>query len=203
MEDEGTREIDLTGNILADLSLEFNKFPEIISDFIGLKDSSGKYNEPDKVILQRTDATVPAMENIRDTVYADLTMEYVFRNVINGEKTFPEWDDRVRYYRGKVSKRVPLFNSGDYVPDFYCIGTTRNTNGRNIIKTSSPSGKEYALVFRTNKEALAFYEWLADYSAQNGNINKPVAIGGTRLRFMDGDVTGGIFSGLSIVPYYR
>ena len=203
MEEEGTREIDLTGNILADLSLEFKKFPEIITDFIGLKDSSGKYNDPGKVILQRTDALVPAMENVRDTVFASLTMEYVFRNVINGEKTFPEWDDRVRYYKGRVSKEVPLFNSDDYVPDFYCIGTTRNTDGRNIIKTSSPSGKEYALIFRTNKEAVAFYEWLADYSAKNGNLNKAVTIGGTRLRFMDGDLTGRIFSGLSIVPCYR
>jgi len=203
MEEEGTREIDLTGNILADLSLEFNKFPEILTDFTGLKDSSGKYNDPEKVILQRTDAIVPAMENVKDTVYADLTMEYVFRNVINGGKTFPEWDDRVRYFKGRVSKRVPLFNSGDYVPDFYCLGTARNTGGRNIIKTAAPAGKEYALIFRTNKEAVAFYEWLADFSAKSGNINKPVIIGGTRLRFMDGDLTGRTFSDLSIVPCYR
>ncbi len=36
-------------------------------------------------------------------------MDYIYRNVVSGQKTFPEWDDRVRYYSGTVSKRVPLF----------------------------------------------------------------------------------------------
>ena len=31
MEEEGTREIDLTGNILADVSLEFDRFPETLN----------------------------------------------------------------------------------------------------------------------------------------------------------------------------
>ena len=53
-------------------------------------------------------------------------MDYVFRNVISGQKTFPEWDDRVKYYNGSVSKTIPLFTSDDYVPDFYCIGTDRD-----------------------------------------------------------------------------
>ena len=44
MEEEGTREIDLTGNIMTDVSLEFERFPEMLTDFSGLKDSSGRYN---------------------------------------------------------------------------------------------------------------------------------------------------------------
>ena len=68
MEEEGTREIDLTGNITADLSLEFEKFPEMITDFSSLKDSSGRYNKPDKLIIQHSDAVVPRMENVKDTL---------------------------------------------------------------------------------------------------------------------------------------
>ena len=75
---------------------------------------------------------------MKDTVYADLKMYYVFRHVINGQKTFPEWDDRVKYYRGRVSKTVPLFTNNDYVPDFYCIGTKRDSDRRNIIKLGDP-----------------------------------------------------------------
>ncbi len=46
MEEEGTRETDLTGNIMADIAIEFERFPEIITDFEGLTDSSGRYNTP-------------------------------------------------------------------------------------------------------------------------------------------------------------
>lgn len=203
MEEEGTREIDLTGNILADLSIEFQRFPEIITGFIGLKDSLGRYNKPDRVIIQCSDAVVPAMEIVKDTVYAELTMSYVFRNVISGEKTFPEWDDRVRFYKGSVSKSVPLFTSGDYVPDFYCIGNARNTDNKNIIKICSPANRDYSLIFRTYKDAGAFYEWLAGYFAGNENMNKAVTIGGYRLKFMDSELTGRMFEGLNIIPFYR
>jgi len=41
MEEEGTREIDLTGNIIADVALEFKKFPVLLTSITGLKDSTG------------------------------------------------------------------------------------------------------------------------------------------------------------------
>ena len=59
---------------------------------------------------------------------------------------------------------------------------------RNIIKMSSPGGKEYNLIFRTYKDAGAFYEWLADYFTRPENRNKTVSIGGYRLKFRDGDL---------------
>ncbi|MBK8883894.1 MAG: hypothetical protein IPN67_16395 [Bacteroidales bacterium] len=203
MEEEGTREIDLTGNILADLSLEFDKFPEILTDISGIKDSTGRYNEPDKLTIKFSETTVPAMETVKDTVFADLTMDYVFRNVINGERTFAEWDDHVRYYNGSVSKRVPLFTSGDFIPDFYCIGNPRNNTDRSIVKIVTPAKKEYSVIFRSYKEAQAFYEWLAGFFNTSGNLNKSVTIGGYRLKFKDDDLTGNKFEELYILPFYR
>jgi hypothetical protein len=203
MEEEGTREIDLTGNIRADLSLEFEKFPEMITDFISLKDSSGRFNTPDKLIIQQSYAVVPRMENVKDTVFADLRMDYVFRNVINGQKTFPEWDDRVRYYNGRVSKNIALFSPDDYVPDFYCIGTDRDSKRKDFIRMSSAGNKEYNLIFRTYRDAGAFYEWLADYFNRAGDSNKSVDFGGYRLKFRDKNLVNEMFEGLSIIPFYR
>ena len=206
MEEEGTREIDLTGNIMADVSLQFGKFPERLTDFIGLKDSAGRFNSPDNIVLQYTDAVIPRMENVKDTVYADLRMDYVFRNVVKGQNTFPEWDDRVKYYKGIVSKTIPLFTSADYVPDFYCIGTDRGPGGKNTIKMTAPLGKEYSLIFRTYKDAIAFCEWLEDYFIRSENRNKAVVIGGYGLKFGEDDLTYelfGKFQGLGAIPYYR
>ena len=203
MEEEGTREIDLTGNIMADISMEFERFPELITDFFSLKDSTGRYNEPEKIKIHHTEAVIPRMENVKDTVFADLRMDYVFRNVVNGQKTFPEWDDRVKFYKGSVSKTIPLFTSNDYVPDFYCIGTGNLTDMRNIIKISSPGGKEYNLIFRTYKDAGVFYEWLADYLTRAENRNKTVSIGGYRLKFGNEDLKSEMVTGFSLLPCYR
>jgi hypothetical protein len=206
MEEEGTREIDLTGNVMADISLQFDKFPEMITDFIGLKDSTGRYNISDKIVIQQSEAVIPRMENVKDTVYADLVMDYVFRNVVRGQKTFPEWDDRVKYYKGSVSKKIPLFTSGDYVPDFYCIETDQDPGVRNTIKMTAPFRKEYSLIFRTYKDAYAFCEWLADYFSKSENRNKTAIIGGYILKSGNDDLTYelfGKFQGLSAIPYYR
>jgi hypothetical protein len=205
MEEEGTRETDLTGNIMADIAIEFERFPEIITDFEGLTDSSGRYNTPAGIGLHFTEVLVPAIEKIKDTLYADLKMDYIYRNVVSGQKTFPEWDDRVRYYSGTVSKRVPLFNAEDYVPGFYCIGTGQATPGRSIIKLSSPGKKDYALIFRSDRNAADFLNWLNDYFAGSGNRNKPVVLGGYTLKFSEEDLTNeipGQASGLSVLPYY-
>jgi hypothetical protein len=203
MEEEGTREIDLTGNITADLSLEFDKFPEMITEFINLKDSTGRFNRPEKLTVRHSDALVPRMEKIRDTVYADLRMDYVFRNVVNGQKTFPEWDDRVKFYKGSVTKTIPLFASSDYVPDFYCIGTNKEPGRREIIKLSFQAGKEYDLIFRTCQEAAGFYDWLADYFSKTENRNKTINIGRYGLKFSDGDFTADRLAGCTILPCYR
>jgi len=123
--------------------------------------------------------------------------------VISGQKTFPEWDDRVKYYNGSVSKTIALFSPCDYVPDFYGIGTDRDSDRKHLIKMSSPGDKEYNLVFRTYRDAVAFYEWLADYFNRAENRNKYVDIGGYRLKFRNKDLVNELFEGFSIMPFYR
>lgn len=206
MEEEGTREIDLTGNIAADISLEFERFPEVLTEISGIRDSTGHLNSAESLAVQHTDAIVPGMENIKDTIFAELKMDYVLRNVLRGQKTFPEWDDRVKYYTGSVSKMITLFTSADYVPDFYCIGINHGNHDREIIKISEPGNREYPLIFRTRPQAAAFFEWLTDNFSKPGNKGKPVRIGSHTLKFMNGDLTNEIFSadpGLRVVPCYN
>ena len=187
MEEEGTREIDLTGNIIADVSLEFDQFPEVLSVFSGLSDSTGKLNDPDKLKVQYTEVVVPLMADIKDTIYADLTINYVYRNVGHGRRTFPEWDDRVKYYSGIVRKTVPLFTIRDYVPDFYCIGTNKIV--KEMLKIQTADNKSYELKFRSYEEAYNFWEWLMHYLSKNENEENAVKIGGQTLLFRGKDLT--------------
>jgi hypothetical protein len=206
LEEEGTREIDLTGNIVADVAVEFEKFPAVITEITGMKDSTGRFNQPEKLLMCKTGIFIPGMENARDTIYADLSMDYVFRNVLKGQKTFPEWDDRVKYVRGSVLKRVPLLTSEDYVPDLYSIGTDMPSEKREIIKMMDHANKEIDLIFKTRSEALSFYDWMTHFLSLAENKGKKIKIGGSVLRFSGSDLTNDVFSeqsGLKVLPYYK
>ena len=86
---------------------------------------------------------------------------------------------------------------------FIALELTEISDRKDIIKMSSPGNKEYNLIFRTYRDAGAFYEWLADYFDRAENRNKIVDIGGYRLKFRDKDLVNEMFEGFSIIPFYR
>ena len=204
MEEEGTREIDLTGNIIADVSVSFERFPGVLTVISGLNDSTGRYSKPEKISIQLADVMVPLMEDIEDTIYAELSMDYIYRNVVKGDKTFPEWDDRIRYIRGSVKEMVPVFTARDYVPDFYCIGSDQGDDRCEMIRLGSP-GSSHPLIFRSYGEALSFYNWLTWYFASQHDRTEVVKPGGYELRYRGSGLSGKVFTGdpsLRLFPYY-
>jgi hypothetical protein len=206
MEEEGTREIDLTGNIITDVSLGFNTFPVSLMKVTGLKDSLGRYNIPDKLILEYSTVSVPGMQEIKDTIYALLEMDFVYRNVIKGSKTFPEWDDKVKYYSGKVKKQIVLFTAGDYVPEFFCLGSINRERTRDLLKVKSPTGNPYDIKFRTYKEADAFYTWLMQFPGKKETPDKPVLLGDHSIEYQGNDLTYKQIKedmGLRVLSYYN
>jgi hypothetical protein len=206
LEEEGTREIDLTGNIMADVRVEFDRFPEMLTEISGLKDSTGHFNASEKLLLLNSETFIPDMKHIKDTIFADLRMDYLFRNVLKGQKTFPEWDDRVKYVKGRVSKRIPILTSSDYVPEFYCIGTNMPPNERKVIKLTASGNREYDVIFDSRAEATAFYDWMVHYFSQLPNKGKQLKIGEFVLRFADSDLTNDVFfmhAGLKVMPCYQ
>lgn len=202
MEEEGTREIDLTGNIIADVSLGFYSFPETITRISGLKDNLGEFNDTGKIMIDYSVVAVPKMRDIEDTIKAELEMEFVYRNVVRGSKTFPEWDDRVKYYTGTVKKIIPLFAARDYVPDFYCIGM--DGTDKELLKIKASDKSLYELKFRSYEEASDFYAWLMQYFSKNDD-EPMLKIGGQTLIFKDNNLTYKQIkgdSGFKVLSYY-
>lgn len=166
MEAEGTREADLTGNVTADISLAFDGFPELIMNpvFIAGEEDTRILSD-----LKFQDILVPAISDAPDTIFADLTLSYIYRHVQTGWNTYAEWDDRVEYYSGKTEKRVALFLKKDYLPPFYCIGTEQG--GKNMLKLHQGPEREYLLQFSDRTEAVGFLEWLLVHArGQSGSM---------------------------------
>jgi len=203
MEEEGTREIDLTGNIIADVSIEFDKTIEVLTRINGLKDSSGRFNSQGRLSVNNYLVAVPDIEKIVREIQADLKLDFIYRNVKKGRKSFPEWDDRVEYYRGHKESIVSLFKDSDYVPGFCSIGSGQGGNGKEFVSLDRGNDTSYPLIFSTYEEASAFSIWLMDWLRKNEG--KSVKIGGQLLKFKSKDLTYEQIKGdpgFGIVTYY-
>jgi hypothetical protein len=202
-EEEGTREIDLTGNLLADVSLGFDGVPLIVSRFQDLTDSSGRFNPPRKITLRTEELSVPVTPKHSDTIFAVLNMDYVFRCVSKGQRTFQEWDDHVKYYKGTVSRQVALMTAGDYVPQFFLIGDGKAEYESNLISISA-NGKSFPIVFRSGQEADSFLKWMSSHFSHPENALRPVSISGFKFILHTDTLNGSAWSKnneIRVIPF--
>jgi hypothetical protein len=189
MEEEGTREIDLTGNVIADVSLGFDGFPErvAIPVFSGTGKHIGESAAPSS--FRFVDVLVPRMEEIANTIQGVLSLEYVYRHVQSGSRTFAEWDDQVEYYTGKVQKQVPLFTKRDYLPGFYCIAELQGEG--EPLKIKQGKDREYLLQFVNYQDAFRILEWLEGLGSGDQEDRKGPLIVGTSTLFFRGEALTG------------
>jgi hypothetical protein len=196
IEAEGTREVDLTGNVTADVSLQFEGFPEMVMEPVFASDEAGN------TLLSRLDLVhvlVPAMSDAPDTIFAELSLQYIYRHVASGWKTFAEWDDQVEYYQGSYRRKIPLFLKGDYLPQFFCIGTDQG--GKEAILLQKAPAREYLLQFREYTQAAEFLEWIRDPGSEPG---QPLSIAGDSLLYKGQAISPGLIQQyhLKVLPVF-
>jgi len=181
MEAEGNREIDLAGNVVADVSLAFDAYPERVT--FPVFTSSGEDLPLPLSGLRFADVMVPRLSDLPDSIMAILKMEYIYRHVESGWKSYQEWDDRVAYYSGKLSKEISLFHKSEYLPSLYCLGT--EGEGKKVLKIRSSSGFDYPLQFLNHSEASRFLEWLTAFFSSSDTGNSPIKAGNYTIIFED------------------
>jgi hypothetical protein len=175
MEAEGTREVDLTGNVTADVSLQFEGFPELVMVPVFASDEAGNTVLSD---LDLVHVVVPAISDAPDTIFAELSLKYIYRHVASGWKTFAEWDDHVEYYQGSFRRELPLFLKKDYLPQFFCIGTEQE--GKEALILHKSPDREYLLQFRDYTQAAEFLEWIRN---PGWDPERPLSIAGNALLY--------------------
>lgn len=198
IESEGTREGDLTGNVVVDVSMAFAGYPEIVVIPVFTEPEPGS-GVPEVAALEFIDVVVPAMEEAPDTLFATLTLDYIYRHVQSGWLTFAEWDDQVEYYQGQVSKKVTLFPKKDYLPGLYCIGTEQG--GKSALKFRKSPEKEYLLQFGDRRDASRFLDCLLNPARPQDD---PVIIGSIQLIYNGTALTPGalVENQLRVLPVY-
>ena len=210
VEEEGTREIDLTGNVIADVSLEFKGFPERLTIPLYTGESRDGTGGATVAALRFVDVLVPRMKDAPDTIHAVLQLDYIYRHVQSGWKTYQEWDDQVEYYSGTVKKEIALFTKRDYIPNFYGIGT--EIDGKTMMKVRRGTGTDYPLQFKDYPDASRFLEWLRSIpedgsisgERRNNDSGVPVMIGQNLLLVNGEPVTMGQLENieLKVIPVY-
>ncbi|MEN8228409.1 MAG: hypothetical protein ABFS38_09670 [Bacteroidota bacterium] len=212
VEEEGTREIDLTGNVIADVSLEFEGFPERLTIPLFSREGNEGSGAATVASLKFVDVLVPRMQDAPETINATLQLDYIYRHVQTGWKTYQEWDDQVEYYSGTVKKEIILFTKEDYIPHFYGIGT--ELGGKTLIKVRTGTGVDYPLQFKDYPDSSRFLEWLQSLP-EEGDGSKtgegrdpgsgmPVMIGKNSLLINGEPITTNqlVKSDLKVLPVY-
>jgi len=203
METEGNREIDLAGNVVADVSLAFEAYPERVT--FPVYTSIGEDLPLQLSGLRFADIRIPRLSELPDSIMATLKMEYIYRHVESGWKSYQEWDDRVAYYSGKLSKKVKLFSKGEYLPPLYCLGTEEE--GKEVLKIRAFSGVDYPLHFLDYREASRFLEWLTTIASSHreGDLESPNKAGDYTLIFENKPLNTTLLSSLlklKVMPVY-
>ena len=198
IEEEGTREIDLTGNVMADISLRFEGFPERITFPVFTTVTDENSSKPElKTVLFR-DVLVPGMEEVSDSINATLQVDYIYRHVQSGWKTYQEWDDRVEYYSGNIEKEVPLFTREEYIPELFSLGT--ELPEKEIIRIRSRGAREYPLQFISYQDASRVLDWLLESQGPD-----PVRVGEHMLLYKGeplSTLSGEEIMQLKVIPVY-
>lgn len=216
IEQEGMREIDLAGNVIADINLKFDENTETLTTVEGYKTPAGVYNTPDQIKVLLNGVTVPVLSGLPELIDATLSYEYVYRHISKGAKTFYEWDDEVEYISGHDQKSIHLFKKKDYLPGFCNIAQIGQdalpANQRTRVAIiDNISGDTYEMIFPSLAAAQDFRNWLIKYTVAPADMNKPIIIGTYKLLLrsggLDADLTKHTFNAIrnnmQALPYYR
>jgi hypothetical protein len=181
IEEEGVRDIDLAGNVIADVSVKFPEKPLRVVTISNLKNTiTDKYLSWTDLKIKFDIVNIPDFNNILpDTVMAFLSYEYIYRHVISGYDTYYEWDDKVAYFKGKNKKNIVLFNKDDYLPHFYYIGLAGDdeySRNSGIIVNDILANQYYMLVFKQYWEARDFFKWLNNFPPDKNRSNRKILL---------------------------
>ncbi|MBI1307764.1 MAG: hypothetical protein GC181_14265 [Bacteroidetes bacterium] len=185
VEEEGTREIDLNGNIILDVTIQFKRVEQSFAEFIDLRNKSGECQAADSVKLYFRKFIMPQIKEGQN-LSATLNYNYIYRNVKNkrGAKTFIESDDKVKYYEGKgKTPNIVLLNSAEIKPIRFlvtCNSTPIKISSTPAIEGGSTENIE-ELIFSSQEKANAFCEWLKNIGQKNPTRKEVIHFGNNKL----------------------
>ncbi|GEM_PF-7053169 len=119
---QGNRETELAGNVSIDLTVNFPKDEMLVATFKNLFDSKLNKKDVKDVKLNLIRYYIPDASKINGGVKGKLSYDFAVRHIIRGEKTFAEYDDKIRYIKGyKEMNDVLLFEKEDLTTTSYYL----------------------------------------------------------------------------------
>jgi hypothetical protein len=170
---EGISGIDLTGNILADITIGFNDLKVFQTFTFNNLTKDGIPSEPDKVSINEKLFISP---NISEDVSCKISFEADYRHVERKHRTISESDDKVSLYYGEVNNptsNIILTESG-LQPKVWKLAEYGDNNRKplQLTDTTKTGGKE--LLFSSYDEANDFVKWFIskfDYTKSEMRIS--------------------------------
>jgi|GEM_PF-4306743 len=156
---EGLSGIDLTGNIIADMTIGIKNLKvERVYSFSNLKNDTIN-SKPQNVTVNESFVIYP---NLNDDIKANISFEADYRHVIKGDKTISESDDKVELLYGQVTNpnSEVIIPKNKIQPKFWKLVLNDDTT-MTPIQIQSPSiSCPVDLLFNSFDMARKFMVWL-------------------------------------------
>ncbi len=194
---QGTREIDLDGNITIEATLKFKEKKGYFIDMGNLKKLKGNYLHFDSVQPSFQVKLVPEYTETKPLTIS-FDYHYSYRHVIKNANTYDESDDKVTFIDGSgQDNSVILLNNNEIFPDRYSIFSDdsiplelHNPDILNV-KNSHESYKvecaskpsDIPLWFCSEEQAAEFYGCLRYWGKMNPSDETIIRIGCYELRW--------------------
>jgi hypothetical protein len=165
---EGISGMDLTGNILIDITFRITDVePAIVYSFLNLAKNE-TFNDSSSIEVNETKLIYP---NLTNDVNAEIKFEADYRKVTKHDETISESDDSVILYYGKsTNSNVVLIPKNMLKPKLYIL-TSADDKDKMPIKIKNPSNiGSSELLFNSYNDARDFLLWLK--SKYNDTKNK-------------------------------
>jgi hypothetical protein len=175
MREEGTREIDLAGNVTINTDIKFEISDAYTFKMSKLLDKEDAFNVPANVKMAQIDIRLPDFPNDKDLSVV-LHVTYLYRRAKLNARTYPEFDDHVVYYSKEFTKSIPIIKSKDLKPKQWYI----EIGGKSLNETDSLA--ENTITFLSFNEALAFKKWLIGFPCDVAKQDEPIKIGAFSLK---------------------
>lgn len=158
--------IDLTGNIIADVSLQAKNIKALTTHSFSGIFKKNDLNDAGSLIVSEKVIMMPNFDS--DTVLLKLSYKTDFREVrirrfFKGHKTISESDDKVNIYRWNVdTAQIVLLPINDIKPKIWSLSSK---DGSQTVRIENPASSDKGdLLFSSYKDAQEFLFWLKNVS---------------------------------------
>ena len=183
---QGNREIDLAGNVSIEMTV---KLPIEDIYFCNFKNLFNEEDLPSPITSVKMSVKlnrIPDRNILKNGLFGTLNYNYAVRHIVKNANTIFEYDDKIQFITGKVSKaNVTILSNEDVTTPIYFLSFKIDNQDKSLQFFNGVN--PMTIHFKSYLEAKDFRTWLIN---SIGGLTSDLVISGKTIKFEDISLNG-------------